>query len=62
MLEYFRVAFIELLLRKSNAKAEEIEINTLKKMNAVVPLECIEERPQTEEGQTIEQNISYHSN
>lgn len=58
---YFRVVFVELLLRKSNEKAEEIEINTFRKLNAVVPFECIEERPQTEEGQTIEHNISYDS-
>ena len=35
----FRIAFIEILLRKSNALAEEIEKKHFGKLNAVVPLE-----------------------
>lgn len=47
----FRVAFIEILLRKSNALAEEIEKKHFGKLNAVVPLEVGPPRNQKENDQ-----------
>ena len=55
----FRVAFLEVLLRKSNAEAEDIEMRVSGTLNAVAPLEQEEER---EERQHDEQENTNNNN
>ena len=58
-IRYFRTVFVEILLRKKNAQADEFEMRVFRSLDAVAPLEQEQEK---EEGQNNEQGNSDNSN